>query len=127
MFRSSQSSGVGEMVHVFVNEKVLNAKMTLLDKGRARFSSPDNSPPEEDLKAVLDSSTQEIHRVRFEHHRSSDNMIRYTYCRLYIWGADDSAIVADLDGTITLSDVEGHIRVRLCSSSHQSVLDWTSM
>ncbi|KAF0753482.1 hypothetical protein AaE_005693, partial [Aphanomyces astaci] len=48
--------------------------------------------------------------VRFEHVRASRSYIRTVECNLYVWGPDDFAVIADLDGTITIDDVGGHIR-----------------
>lgn len=48
--------------------------------------------------------------VRFEHFQRYTNTVRYVDARLHLWSANESVIVVDLDGTLTISDVEGHIR-----------------
>lgn len=63
----------------------------------------------DEVLACLDVA-QEHHVVRFEHIRRYDQVVRVCECRLYCWEPNVSIVVADLDGTLTLSDVEGHIR-----------------
>lgn len=67
------------------------------------------SPPVTDLKNIKLHEDRANH-VRFEHFQRSSDTVRYVESRLHVWGANDSIVVADLDGTLTVSDVEGHIR-----------------
>lgn len=67
------------------------------------------SPPPSDLLFV-DLREDEPNHVRYEHWQKATNTVRYVDARLHVWGANESAVVVDLDGTLTISDVEGHIR-----------------
>jgi phosphatidate phosphatase LPIN len=101
--------------------------MQLLERGRCVFatgilSSPINTvidaihvilggltPPSEDLLlSELGDNAPNI--LRFEHYQKSSGIIRYVESKLHLWSANESVVVADLDGTLTISDVEGHIR-----------------
>lgn len=48
-------------------------------------------------------------QIRFEHVIPNLALVSCIYCNLYIWNAFDDIIVSDIDGTITRSDVKGHL------------------
>ncbi|KDO27429.1 hypothetical protein SPRG_20329 [Saprolegnia parasitica CBS 223.65] len=108
------SSSAGDHVDVFVNGRKLPLPMVLGDKGRCAFPSGQDTPPDDVLAFLNDmiplDDTSPFASVRFEHRKRYTVSVRYVECRLYVWGPDDAVVVADLDGTITISDVEGHIR-----------------
>ncbi|TMW55130.1 hypothetical protein Poli38472_013892 [Pythium oligandrum] len=108
-FRSNITTGVGDMVRVLVNGKELPTKMQLLERGRCTFVTGGLTPPKTDLLKV-DLFDDRPNLVRFEHFQRSSDTIRYVESRLHLWGPNESVVVADLDGTLTISDVEGHIR-----------------
>ncbi|KAH9156627.1 hypothetical protein AeRB84_001490 [Aphanomyces euteiches] len=98
----------GDLVDVFVNGQQLPSPMTLNDKGRC------SEMPDELTLAAISSILPMDHpplyaSVRFEHRKPSA-AVRFVECRMYVWRPDDAVVVVDLDGTITISDVEGHIR-----------------
>ncbi|DBA03186.1 TPA: hypothetical protein N0F65_003906 [Lagenidium giganteum] len=120
-WRSNVSAGVGDTVRVFINGHELPTKMQLLERGRCVFTTGPFStvsypssecgltPPGDDLNFV-ELHDDRINHVRFEHYQKSSETIRYVDSRLHVWGPNESVVVADLDGTLTISDVEGHIR-----------------
>lgn len=108
-WRSNQTAGVGDEVRVLINGKELQTKMQLLERGRCIFATGGLTPPVEDLLHV-ELYDDRINHIRFEHHQRSSGTIRYVDSRLHVWGPNESVVVADLDGTLTISDVEGHIR-----------------
>lgn len=110
MFRSSASSGVGTEIKVYIDGNVLASKATLMEKGRVVFENGQNVPDMESVKQCLMEKNSEVHAIRYEHHRTFERTVRYIDCRMYVWDANDSVVVVDLDGTLTISDVEGHIR-----------------
>jgi len=60
---------------------------------------------------LIDLDPGTINSVRFEHVSSRySNNNRFVVCNLHVFHPDDPIVVADLDGTITISDIEGHIR-----------------
>uniref|UniRef100_A0AAV1VM55 LNS2/PITP domain-containing protein n=1 Tax=Peronospora matthiolae TaxID=2874970 RepID=A0AAV1VM55_9STRA len=108
-FRTSFAAGVGDMVRILVNGKELPTKMELLDRGRCTFITGGLIIPPEDLLFV-DLSEGQPNHVRFEHFHKYTNTVRYVDAKLHLWGPNESVVVVDLDGTLTISDVEGHIR-----------------
>ena len=111
IFKSSESAGVGDVITLEINGTQLNSYMTLKDKGRSTFKHGLLHPNMDEVAQILQSSnTSEMNIVRFQHLRSHDGMLRHVECRLFVWDANASVIIADLDGTLTISDVEGHIR-----------------
>ncbi|KAF0690193.1 Aste57867_18384 [Aphanomyces stellatus] len=111
-----QASSTGDKVDVFVNGAKLTTSMYLTDKGRCQFASGLEQPDDMTLAAV--SSILPLDHpplyalMRFEHRKPNQptSVVRVVECRLFVWGPDDAVVVADLDGTITKNDVEGHIR-----------------
>lgn len=67
------------------------------------------TPPVGDL-LFTELSEEHPNHVRFEHYQKSSDTFRYVDARLHVWGPNESVVVVDLDGTLTISDVEGHIR-----------------
>jgi hypothetical protein len=135
-FRSNATTGVGDMVRILVNGKELPTKMELLERGRCTFITGTHtcyacrseshrrvttnasnlvlyvggvSPPPSDL-LFCDLMEDQPNHVRFEHFQRYTNTVRYVDARLHLWSANESVVVVDLDGTLTISDVEGHIR-----------------
>uniref|UniRef100_M4B724 LNS2/PITP domain-containing protein n=1 Tax=Hyaloperonospora arabidopsidis (strain Emoy2) TaxID=559515 RepID=M4B724_HYAAE len=108
-FRTSFAAGVGDMVRILVNGKELPTKMELLDRGRCTFITGGLMIPPEDL-LFADLSEGQPNHVRFEHFHKYTNTVRYVEAKLHLWGPNESVVVVDLDGTLTISDVEGHIR-----------------
>ncbi|CAK4122190.1 unnamed protein product [Aphanomyces euteiches] len=112
-FKTNAQAGVGDKIDVYVNDRKLCYTMTLMEYGRCLFRPEESSnfvPPAstwERFPLVLDG---EPNFVRFEHVRDSRSYIRVVECNLYVWDPEDFAIIADLDGTITIDDVGGHIR-----------------
>ncbi|KAF0715798.1 Aste57867_3167 [Aphanomyces stellatus] len=112
-FKTNAQAGVGDVVDVYVNDRRLPASMTLLEYGRCSFHphEPENLLPPgaawDRFPLLLDGQPN---FVRFEHVRDTRTYIRTVECNLYVWAPDDFAIIADLDGTITIDDVGGHIR-----------------
>ncbi|KDO27457.1 hypothetical protein SPRG_07046 [Saprolegnia parasitica CBS 223.65] len=112
-WKSNVRAGVGDAIDVYVNETRLNVSMKLLEYGRCTFNNIENEylpPVGVDWAACKLKRDGSPNRVRFEHVRASRTYTRVIECDLYVWQPDDFAIIADLDGTITISDVEGHIR-----------------
>ncbi|OQR83765.1 lipin-like protein [Achlya hypogyna] len=108
------SSTTGDHIDVFVNGHQLPIPMVLNDKGRCTFPSGQDTPPDDVLCFLnelipLDSKAL-FASVRFEHRKRYSTSVRFVESRLYVWAPDDAVVVADLDGTITISDIEGHIR-----------------
>ncbi|KAF4318652.1 hypothetical protein BBO99_00001456 [Phytophthora kernoviae] len=89
-FRSNYVAGVGDMVRVLVNGKEMPTKMELQERGRCTFITGGVMIPPEDLLFADLSEERPNH--------------------LHLWGPNESVVVVDLDGTLTISDVEGHIR-----------------
>ncbi|KAG6609299.1 lipin-like protein [Phytophthora cinnamomi] len=108
-FRSSYATGVGDMVRILVNGKELPTKMELQERGRCTFITGGVIIPPGDL-LFADLSEEQPNHVRFEHYQKYTNTVRYVDAKLHLWGPNESVIVVDLDGTLTISDVEGHIR-----------------
>ncbi|CAH0477272.1 unnamed protein product [Peronospora belbahrii] len=108
-FRTSYVTGVGDMVRILVNGKELPTKMVLLERGRCMFVTGGLVIPPEDL-LFADISEEHPNHVRFEHFQKYTNTVRYVDAKLHLWGPNESVAVVDLDGTLTISDVEGHIR-----------------
>ena len=108
-FRTSYAAGVGDMVRILVNGKELPTKMELLERGRCTFVTGGVIIPPEDL-LFADLSEESPNHVRFEHFQRYTNTVRYVDAKLHLWGPNESVVVVDLDGTLTISDVEGHIR-----------------
>ncbi|GLD99915.1 hypothetical protein PINS_up008643 [Pythium insidiosum] len=108
-FRSNSTTGVGDVVRVLVNGKELPTRMQLLERGRCFFTTGGLTPPKSDFNDI-ELFEDHPNLVRFEHYQRSSDSIRYVESRLYLWGPNESIVVADLDGTLTISDVEGHIR-----------------
>lgn len=108
-FRSSYQAGVGDMVRILVNGKELPTKMELQERGRCCFITGGVMIPPEDL-LFADLSEEHPNHVRFEHYQKYTNTVRYIDAKLHLWGPNESVVVVDLDGTLTISDVEGHIR-----------------
>ncbi|KAL4095903.1 hypothetical protein PRIC1_009270 [Phytophthora ramorum] len=108
-FRSSYVTGVGDMVRILVNGKELPTKMELQERGRCVFITGGIMIPPGDL-LFADLSDDHPNHVRFEHFQKYTNTVRYVDAKLHLWGPNESVVVVDLDGTLTISDVEGHIR-----------------
>ncbi|OQS02075.1 lipin [Thraustotheca clavata] len=112
--RFSSNNGTGEAVDVLLNGQKLPLPMLLNDKGRCAFPSGEDTPPEDIMQFINEiiplKNPPLFVPVRFEHRKRYSSTVRFVECRMYLWGPDDSAVVADLDGTITISDIEGHIR-----------------
>ncbi|GMF37566.1 unnamed protein product [Phytophthora fragariaefolia] len=108
-FRSSYATGVGDMVRILVNGKELPTKMELQERGRCTFITGGIIIPPGDL-LFADLSEEQPNHVRFEHYQKYTNTVRYIDAKLHLWGPNESVVVVDLDGTLTISDVEGHIR-----------------
>ncbi|KAJ0395360.1 hypothetical protein P43SY_000940 [Pythium insidiosum] len=108
-FRSNATTGVGDIVRVLVNGKELPTRMQLLERGRCFFTTGGLTPPKTDFEQI-ELFEDHPNLVRFEHYQRSSDSVRYVESRLYLWGPNESIVVADLDGTLTISDVEGHIR-----------------
>ncbi|KAI9906930.1 hypothetical protein PsorP6_004199 [Peronosclerospora sorghi] len=108
-FRTSYAAGVGDMVRILVNGRELPTKMELLERGRCTFITGGLVIPPEDL-SFADLSEKLPNLVRFEHYQKYTNTVRYVDAKLHLWGPNESVVVVDLDGTLTISDVEGHIR-----------------
>ncbi|OWZ21690.1 Lipin [Phytophthora megakarya] len=108
-FRTSYATGVGDMVRILVNGKEMPTKMELQERGRCTFITGGIMIPPEDL-LFADLSEEYPNLVRFEHYQKYTNTVRYVDTKLHLWGPNESAVVVDLDGTLTISDVEGHIR-----------------
>ncbi|CAH0489401.1 unnamed protein product [Peronospora farinosa] len=108
-FRTSYATGVGDMVRILVNGKEMPTKMELLERGRCTFVTGGMIIPPEDL-LFADLSEELPNHVRFEHFQKYTNTVRYVDAKLHLWGPNESVVVVDLDGTLTISDVEGHIR-----------------
>ncbi|KAL3673468.1 hypothetical protein V7S43_001178 [Phytophthora oleae] len=120
-FRSSYATGVGDMVRILVNGKEMPTKMELQERGRCTFITSGVMIPPGDL-CFADLSEEHPNHVRFEHYQKYTNTVRYVDAKLHLWGPNESVVVVDLDGTLTISDVEGHIRtLRLARP-----LDWAS-
>ncbi|KAE9023351.1 hypothetical protein PR001_g12934 [Phytophthora rubi] len=97
------------MVRILVNGKELPTKMELQERGRCTFITGGVIIPPGDL-LFADLSEEQPNHVRFEHFQKYTNTVRYVDAKLHLWGPNESAVVVDLDGTLTISDVEGHIR-----------------
>jgi hypothetical protein len=108
-FRSNGYTGVGDSVRVLVNGKELPTKMVLQERGRCVFTTGGLTPPTTDLLQV-ELFEDRPNLVRFEHFQRATDSLRYVESRLHLWGPNESVVIADLDGTLTISDVEGHIR-----------------
>ncbi|KAG7378485.1 Phosphatidate phosphatase lpin1 [Phytophthora pseudosyringae] len=108
-FRSSYATGVGNMVRILVNGKEMPTKMELQERGRCTFITGGLMIPPGDL-CFADLSEEQPNHVRFEHYQKYTNTVRYVDAKLHLWGPNESVVVVDLDGTLTISDVEGHIR-----------------
>ncbi|KAG7400603.1 Phosphatidate phosphatase lpin1 [Phytophthora boehmeriae] len=108
-FRSNYVTGVGDMVRVLVNGKEMPTKMELQERGRCTFITGGVMIPPEDL-LFADLTEEQPNHVRFEHFQKYTNTVRYIDAKLHVWGPNESVVVVDLDGTLTISDVEGHIR-----------------
>ncbi|GMF10441.1 unnamed protein product [Phytophthora lilii] len=108
-FRSSYATGVGDMVRILVNGKEMPTKMELQERGRCTFLTGGVMIPPGDL-VFADLSEEHPNHVRFEHYQKYTNTVRYVDAKLHLWGPNESVVVVDLDGTLTISDVEGHIR-----------------
>ncbi|CAI5733351.1 unnamed protein product [Peronospora destructor] len=108
-FRTSYATGVGDMVRILMNGKELPTKMELLERGRCTFVTGGMIIPPEDL-LFADLSEELPNHVRFVHFQKYTNTVRYVDAKLHLWGPNESVVVVDLDGTLTISDVEGHIR-----------------
>ncbi|OQR99514.1 lipin [Thraustotheca clavata] len=112
-FKSNVRAGVGDVIDIYVNDVKLNVSMKLLEYGRCTFDHQDNEylPPTtinwSECHLKLDGTPNS---VRFQHVRDSRTYTRVVECDLYVWQPNDFAVIVDLDGTITISDVEGHIR-----------------
>ncbi|OQR81184.1 lipin-like protein [Achlya hypogyna] len=127
-FKSNVRAGVGDAIDIYVNDHRLNVTLKLLEYGRATFANADNEylpPGSVDWSACSLRLDGRPNSVRFEHVRASRSYTRVIECDLYdsfssyivmmglhryVWQPDDFCVIADLDGTITISDVEGHIR-----------------
>ncbi|KAF1795567.1 LNS2/PITP protein [Phytophthora cactorum] len=108
-FRTSYATGVGDMVRILVNGREMPTKMELLERGRCTFITGGLIIPPEDL-CFADLTEERPNLVRFEHYQKYTNTVRYVDAKLHLWGPNESVVVVDLDGTLTISDVEGHIR-----------------
>ncbi|ETV93976.1 hypothetical protein, variant [Aphanomyces invadans] len=107
-------SGVGDRVDVYCNGVQLPAPMVLGDKGRVLFASGREQPDDLTLAAISSILPMDFPplyaTLRFEHRKPLTCVVRVVECRMYLWDPDAAVVVADLDGTITINDVEGHIR-----------------
>ncbi|TDH64834.1 uncharacterized protein CCR75_000592 [Bremia lactucae] len=108
-FRTSFATGVGDKVRILLNGRELPTKMELQERGRCMFITGGLIIPPEDL-CFADLSEVHPNLVRFEHYQKYTNTVRYVDAKLHLWGPNESVVVVDLDGTLTISDVEGHIR-----------------
>ncbi|CEG35480.1 Protein involved in plasmid maintenance/nuclear protein involved in lipid metabolism [Plasmopara halstedii] len=108
-FRTKFAAGVGDMVRILVNGRELPTKMELQERGRCTFVTGGLVIPPEDL-CFADLTENRPNLVRFEHYQKYTNTVRYVDTKLHLWGPNESVVVVDLDGTLTISDVEGHIR-----------------
>ncbi|ETP38512.1 hypothetical protein F442_13915 [Phytophthora nicotianae P10297] len=108
-FRTSYATGVGDMVRILVNGREMPTKMELFERGRCTFITGGLIIPPEDL-CFADLTEDRPNLVRFEHYQKYTNTVRYVDAKLHLWGPNESVVVVDLDGTLTISDVEGHIR-----------------
>lgn len=83
--------------------------MVLCAKGRAKFSNGSVLPSAAALCSV--ALKDGVNTLRFEHRPwTSPELVRYASARLFCWDVNDRVVVTDMDGTITPSDLEGHIR-----------------
>ncbi|RQM26573.1 hypothetical protein B5M09_001547 [Aphanomyces astaci] len=111
------ASGAGDLVDVYCNGVQLPTPMSIGDKGRVLFRAGSEQPDELTLAAIssiLPTDFPPLYAtLRFEHRKpstSSSSVVRVVECRMFLWDPDAAVVVADLDGTITINDVEGHIR-----------------
>ncbi|RQM16284.1 hypothetical protein DD237_002845 [Peronospora effusa] len=87
-FRTSYATGVGDMMYICYGWHDYSTRRLLF----------------------ADLSEELPNHVRFEHFQKYTNTVRYVDAKLHLWGPNESVVVVDLDGTLTISDVEGHIR-----------------
>ena len=116
---SARKEHVGDRVQVFIDGKP-RAELRMGEAGVPVFAQTQIFAW--DLQtlaphAVEDASVSALH-VRFEHvcpelAEARDSPARFAECTLFVWNHDDDVVVSDVDGTITLSDVGGHLNTTL--------------
>jgi len=112
------TSRTGKEVGVFVNSVPARVRMTVCDSGKLNFvnssSEADNELSHEDL--------QELNL------NSGENNARYVCPELniifefsvFFYNSTDKLVVSDVDGTITKSDIKGHVLPKLGMSAHHT-------
>jgi len=115
-FNSMFTSRVGKEVGVFVNSVPARVRMTVCDSGKLSFenSSRDNQLSHEDLREL--------------NLRPGENSARYVcpelkilfHFSVFLFNSTDKLIISDVDGTITKSDIKGHVLPKLGMSAHHT-------
>jgi len=117
-FNSIFTSRTGKEVGVFVNSVPARVRMTVCDSGKLNFenssSGSDNELSHEDL--------QELNL------KPGENSARYVCPELnilfnfsvFLFNSTDKLIISDVDGTITKSDIKGHVLPKLGISAHHT-------
>ena len=111
---SARKEYAGERIQVFVDGRP-RCELRLGADGMVMEA---NGLYEWDLKslaphAVTDKSVHALH-VRYEHVAAGVlPTVRFAECLLFVWNFDDVVVVSDVDGTITRSDVKGHLNTTL--------------
>merc|ERR1712032_968868 len=117
-FNSIFTSRTGKEVGVFVNSVPARVRMTVCDSGKLNFenssSGSDNELSHEDL--------QELNL------KPGENSARYVCPELnilfnfsvFLFNSTDKLITSDVDGTITKSDIKGHVLPKLGINAHHT-------
>jgi len=117
-FNSMFKSRTGKEVGVFVNSVPARVRMTVCDSGNLNFQNSsagsDNQLSHEDL--------QELNL------KPGENKARYVcpelkilfHFSVFFYNSTDKLIISDVDGTITKSDIKGHVLPKLGISAHHT-------
>jgi len=117
-FNSIFTSRTGKEVGVFVNSVPARVRMTVCDSGKLNFvnssSGADNELSHEDLEEL--------------NLKPGENNARYVCPELnilfkfsvFFYSSTDKLVISDVDGTITQSDIKGHVLPKLGISAHHT-------
>jgi len=115
---SIMTSRAGKEVGVFVNSVPARVKMTVDEIGNLRFKS---SPPGED-NLLTHEHLKELNLKQGENaawYVCPELNIKLEFS-VFLFNSTDKLVLTDVDGTITQSDIKGHVLPRIGLTAHQA-------
>ena len=123
-FTGKSSERIGERVFVYVDGK-RRFELRMGIQGGVVVDAASSNFSNWDLKllcpeSLASESEKSCYHIRYEHvlpvssnQEYSDDPVRFVECHLFVFNHYDEIIISDVDGTITKSDIGGHLNTTL--------------